>query len=78
METLNSISDAFLSLSLEAQFAILFVLGLILFSMDFLGRHISSTRTPKRNRHARRRYQNNSEKEDFFDMVTRFREEIPA
>ncbi|UVK59331.1 membrane protein [Gordonia phage Pherobrine] len=78
METLNSIFVAFLYLSLEAKVAIILLLGLLMFSVDFMGRHISSTRTPKRNRHRRARYQNNSEKEDFFDMVTRFREEIPA
>lgn len=78
MEILNSIFVAFFSLSIEAQIAVILIVGLIFFLLDFLARHISSTRTPKRHRHARRRYQNNSEKEDFFDMVTRFREEIPA
>ncbi|QDH85277.1 hypothetical protein HWC49_gp46 [Gordonia phage Kenosha] len=39
---------------------------------------IRTVRPRKHHRHARGRYQNNSEKEDFFDMITRFREEIPA
>ncbi|QAU06277.1 hypothetical protein SEA_RICKMORE_43 [Gordonia phage Rickmore] len=102
MQTLNSIFVAFLSLSIEAQLAVIFMFVLILFAADALINHIRSTNNKKpyvgpsslalvatdelirtviprkHHRHSRGRYQNNSEKEDFFDMVTRFREEIPA
>ncbi|QXO14070.1 membrane protein [Gordonia phage AlainaMarie] len=102
METLNSIFVAFLSLSIEAQLAVILGFFLILFAADALINHIRSTnnkkpyagpsslalvatdelirtvRPHKNHRHTRGRYQNNSEKEDFFDMITRFREEIPA
>ncbi|QFP94928.1 hypothetical protein SEA_OHMYWARD_46 [Gordonia phage OhMyWard] len=102
METLNSIFVAFMSISLEAQLAVILMFLLILFAAEALINHIRRTgdkkpytgpsslalvvtdelirtvRPRKNHRHARGRYQNNSEKEDFFDMVTRFREEIPA
>lgn len=81
MEILNSIFLAFAYLSLEAKIVVVLLLGLFAFAVEAMVSHIRKTQQPRPHRHARRRFQPNTEKEDFFDMVTRLRnefDEVPA
>ncbi|QPL14692.1 membrane protein [Gordonia phage Schwartz33] len=76
METLASIFNAFVMLPLEAKVLIVFLLALFAFAVEAVVARFRMTQQPQPHRHARRRFQPNSEKEDFFDMVTRLRNEM--
>lgn len=76
METISTIFTAFFAMTLPAQMAVIFFVGFLMFVPTTINMYAPRIVHPKRTKHARRPFQNNSEKEDFFDMVTRFREEL--
>ena len=76
MSPISSILNGFGSMTLPALLAVILMVALLMFASAMMVMHIRSTQKPRHHKHARRRFQNNSEKEDFFDMVTRFREEL--
>lgn len=78
MSPINSILNGFGSMTFPALLAVILLVILLMFLSAMFVMHIQATQTRAHVKHARRRFQNNSEKEDFFDMVTRFRDEIPA
>ena len=75
---LNSIADAWLGMTMPAQLAVMFVVGLLMMLSAIFVLHIESTQSKKHTKHRRQILRKNNNKEDFFDMVTRFREEIDA
>ena len=75
---LNSIADAWLGMTMPAQLAVLFFVGLLMMLSAIFVLHIESTQPKKHTKHRRQMLRKNNSKEDFFDMVTRFREEIDA
>lgn len=78
MSPTSSIINGFASMTFPALLAVILLVGLLMFASAMFVMHIQATQSRAHVKHARRRFQNNSEKEDFFDMVTRFRDEIPA
>ncbi|QLF83762.1 membrane protein [Gordonia phage Magel] len=74
----SSIINGFASMTFPALLAVILLVGLLMFASAMFVMHIQATQSRAHVKHARRRFQNNSEKEDFFDMVTRFHDEIPA
>lgn len=76
MSPISSILNGFSTMTLPALLAVILLMGLLMFASAMFVMHIQATKSRTHVKHARRRFQNNSEKEDFFDMVTRFREEL--
>lgn len=81
MSPISSIIDGFASMSLPAILALIIFVGLLMFVSAASVVYVQTFQADRDRvhiKHARRRFQNNTDKEDFFDMVTRFRDEIPA
>lgn len=76
MSPISSILNGFSTMTLPALLAVILLMVLLMFASAMFVMHIQATQSRARVKHARRLFQNNSEKEDFFDMVTRFRDEI--
>lgn len=77
---ITSILDAWTSMILPAQLAVMFFVATLMLASVMFASYLDRQATPKPTKHRRSMIptRSDSNKEDFFDMVTRFREEIDA